>query len=473
VFSTSDTIVAIATPPGRGGIGVVRVSGPDAERIALSLVAREMPLEPRRATLATVQAAAVVCGLSRIEANTPPIRLKADPTEVRTSALDQVIVTYFPAPASYTGDDVVEVSAHGSPVVLKQIVAAAMAAGARLAEPGEFTLRAFLNGRLDLMQAEAVADLIEAVTPLQARAAFDQLQGTLTRAIADIDAALFDLVARLEASVDFPDEGYHFVDPPSVARAIDAVAARMQGLLDGAKRGRLVREGLQIAIVGRPNVGKSSLFNALVGAARAIVTEVPGTTRDLVSETIDVDGLRVTLVDTAGLRESDDVVESEGVARTRQAADVADLILIVADGSQPLTDADRELFERFEAKRAVVVASKQDLGAVWEEPDAVHVSAQTGAGLSALQSAMLHALDVEALADRPEITNVRHIALVERARDALARARGAASAEGGSLSEEFVLADLQDARAALEEITGKRAPEDVLAHIFARFCIGK
>ena len=211
-----------------------------------------------------------------------------------------MIVTYFPAPASYTGDDVVEISAHGSPVILQAIVSAAIAGGARLAEPGEFTLRAFINGRMDLLQAEAVADLIESVTPLQARAAFDQLNGTLTREIGAIDAALFDLIARLEASVDFPDEGYHFIEPGSVATAIDGVLMRIEALLASARTGRVVREGLQVAIVGEPNVGKSSLFNALVGAARAIVTEVPGTTRDLVSETIDLDGLRVTLVDTAG-----------------------------------------------------------------------------------------------------------------------------------------------------------------------------
>ncbi len=455
MFATTDTIVAIATPPGRGGIGVVRISGPEAERVARTLIARARTLEPRHATFATV-------------------RLMADTADgAENAVLDQVVVTFFPAPASYTGDDVVELSAHGSPVVLKRIVVAAIEAGGRLAEPGEFTLRAYLNGRIDLPQAEAVADLIDAVTPLQARAAFDQLQGTLTQTIAEIDAALFDIVARLEASVDFPEEGYHFVDPSSLAVAIDRIMSRTAALLADARRGRLVREGLQIAIVGRPNVGKSSLFNALVGAARAIVTEVPGTTRDLVTETVDLDGLRATLVDTAGLRETDDVVESEGVARSEKTATVADLILVVSDGSQQFDEVDQGLLDRFSRKPALLVASKRDLGYVWDSSVAIQVSSLTGKGLDALKAGIFHALDVEAVADRPEITNVRHITLVARAHDALSRARAAALAEGGSLSEEFVLADLQDARSALEEIAGKRAPEDLLTHIFARFCIGK
>jgi len=275
VFSVTDTIVAIATPPGRGGIGVVRLSGPDALAIAGQLIARDGDLEPRRATYAVVRRKSL--------ARHPGGFDVAPGDGADFSRIDQAIVTSFPAPHSYTGEDVVELSAHGSPVVLRAIVEAAMAVGARLAEPGEFTLRAFLNGRIDLMQAEAVGDLIDAATPLQARAAFDQLDGTLTRAIADIDTALFDLIARLEASVDFPEEGYHFVDPDALAAALDALATRTGALLVDARRGRLIREGLQVAIVGAPNVGKSSLFNALVGSARAIVAAVPGTTRDLVT----------------------------------------------------------------------------------------------------------------------------------------------------------------------------------------------
>jgi tRNA modification GTPase len=258
-FSTTDTIVAIATPPGRGGIGVVRVSGSDAAAIAGRLITHRTPLEPRRAIFTRLRSVDRA-ELRQASSESPD----SDATHITdrdgtTSAvtIDQAVVTFFPAPHSYTGEDVVELSAHGSPVVLRTIVASAVNVGARVAQPGEFTLRAFLNGRIDLAQAEAVADLIDAVTPLQARAAFDQLEGTLTRTIGELDSALFDLIARLEASVDFPDEGYHFVAPGEVATAIDALSCRTALLLADARRGRLIREGLQIAIVGEPNVGKS------------------------------------------------------------------------------------------------------------------------------------------------------------------------------------------------------------------------
>ena len=452
VFAAADTIVAIASPPGRGSIGVVRISGPRAHTIACALVGRGS-LTARHATLANVRG----------------LRDSHD----AASAIDQVIALYFPRPGSYTGEDVVEVSAHGSPVVLREIVAAAIASGARLAEPGEFTLRAFLNGRIDLMQAEAVADLIDSVTPLQARAAFDQLQGTLTGAIADIEARLFDLIARLEASVDFPEEGYHFVEPPAVAREIASIIERTAALLADARRGRLVREGLQISIVGRPNVGKSSVFNALVGSARAIVTDVAGTTRDLVSETIDLDGLRVTLVDTAGLRETDDIVEAEGVRRSRTAIAVSDLVIVVVDGSRPPERTDRDIIGQMIDNKALIALNKSDLGQLWTDRDAVVISATTGDGMDRLRSRIFELLEIHEVGDRPAITNLRHIALVERASLALGRAGHAALENGESLPEEFVLADLQEARAALEEVTGKRAPEELLNHIFSRFCIGK
>ena len=442
LYSTRDTIVAVATPTGRGGIGVVRLSGSEAETIARTLLGRERRLHARHATF------------------------------VRMAACDQVVVTYFPAPRSYTGENVVELSAHGSPVVLAEIVSAAMDAGCRLAEPGEFTLRAFLNGRIDLPQAEAVADLIDAVTPLQARAAFDQLDGTLTDAIGGIDLTLFDLVARLEASVDFSEEDYHFIAPRELSGVLEQLTARTSSLVAEGRRGRLVREGLQLAIVGKPNVGKSSLFNALAGASRAIVTDVPGTTRDLITEVIDLEGLRVTLVDTAGLRPATDVVEIEGVARARRALEAADLVLVVVDGSLPLDAADQRILDETADGRRVIVSNKSDLGGD-QELGFLRVSARTGEGLDALRAGLMRALDVETRDDPPAITNLRHIALLERAHDALSRARSAVGTDGDSLPEEFVLADLQQARAALEEISGQRTSDDVLSHIFARFCIGK
>jgi tRNA modification GTPase len=548
VFSTADTIVAIATPPGRGGIGVVRLGGPEALAIAGRMIAHPGTLQPRHATLTEVRLKpdttlpgcpdttlpgrpdatlpgrrginrllgqpdttlpvgpddtrlaarsdvtrpAVQPDVTGLAAQSDVTRLAARSDATRTAVqmdqtddtggapIDQVVATFFPAPHSYTGDDVVELSAHGSPVVLRAIVNGAIERGARLAEPGEFTLRAFLNGRIDLMQAEAVADLIDSVTPLQARAAFDQLQGTLTRVIGGIDAALFDLIARLEASVDFPEEGYHFVDPGALAGAVDALRARTTALLAAARRGRIVREGLEVVIVGKPNVGKSSLFNALAGAARAIVTDVPGTTRDLVSEVIDLDGLRVTLVDTAGLRATRDAVEAEGVNRSRQALRVADLIVVVVDQSEPLDAEDAAVIEDTMNRRTLVVANKADKAPAWgvasldyaRLPVAV-VSAETGDGLDQMRLSVAAALNMGPEQDRPEITNVRHIALVRRADDALARARSAVLDNGPAMPEEFVLADLQDARAALEEVTGRRVTEDLLTHIFSKFCIGK
>lgn len=447
MFSTEDTIVAIATPPGRGGIGVVRISGPAAPEIAHALTRRER-FEPRHATLATVVAAG-------------------------GSAIDQAVVTLFPAPHSYTGEDVVELSAHGSPVVLNAIVSAAIAEGARLANPGEFTLRAYLHGRIDLVQAEAVAELIDAVTPLQARVAFDQLDGTLTARLLEIDTALLDLVARLEASLDFPEEGYHFITPPEVGAALETARHAIDAVLADAARGRVIRDGLTVAIVGRPNAGKSSLFNRLAGAARAIVTDVPGTTRDLLTERVDIGGLPLTFIDTAGLRrEAGDAIEEEGIARARQAGAAADIVIAVLDGSTPLTPDDEALLADA-GGRTIRVASKSDLPAAWAASlvAATPVSSLTGDGIEELRRALVAAaLAPGELRDRPALANVRHAALLEQAREAIVRARGSA-ADG--VPEEFVLADIHEARARFDEITGVRPQDEVLRTIFERFCIGK
>ena len=448
MFSTSDTIVAIATPAGRGGLGVIRISGPDAARVAGVLVGRATPFKARHATFARIEVASGVSGTG-----------------------DHVVVTFFPSPSSYTGEDVAEISAHGSPVVLSSILRRAIDAGARLAEPGEFTLRAFLNGKIDLIQAEAVADLIDAVTPRQARVAFDQLEGTLTAAIGRIESDLFDVIAKLEASLDFPDEGYHFVGAAEARAALASVIDRIEALLAHSARGRLVREGAQVAIVGAPNVGKSSLFNALLNANRAIVTALAGTTRDLLTERAEIGGLSLALIDTAGVRETADVIEQEGVSRTRATLRVADLALVVLDRSRAITAEDRDLLAETAVQPRVVVLNKSDLPGVITEAG-VAISAHTGAGLDELIAAIANELaaEVSGPRDQPAVSNVRHTVLLERARAALLCATEALAAE---VSEEFPLLDLQDAGQALQEITGRRTSDDLLHHIFAKFCIGK
>jgi tRNA modification GTPase len=450
MFSPDDTIVAIATPAGRGSLGVVRISGPQACHVAGRMLIRTGPLRPRHATFTRVRASSG--GADR--------------------AVDEVIATWFPAPHSYTGEHVVELSTHGSPVVLHEVVKTALDAGARLARPGEFTFRAFINGKLDLIQAEAVADLVDAVTPLQARVAFDQLEGTLTARITALDARLLDLIARLEASLDFPDEGYHFIEPQAIAHAVVSVIDELDALLRASKRGRLIRDGATVVIAGRPNVGKSSLFNALLGHARAIVTETPGTTRDLVTEACDIEGVRVTLVDTAGVRETSDRVELEGVSRGAHAREVADAIIVVLDRAEGLTHDDARLLNESTNRPRVVVANKSDQPAAWRRDDAVLVSATMGDGLEALRLAIVEALGgPEPLRDSAALTNVRHATLLECARGHLARARDAA--REASTPEEFLLTDLHAARASLGEVVGAHTSEDVLRHIFERFCIGK
>jgi tRNA modification GTPase len=446
------TIVALATPPGRGGVAVVRLSGVRAREIALACCATGGPLEARRATLA---------------------RLRLEDVE------DEVVVTWFEAPASYTGEDVVEVSAHGSPVIVARLVERAVREGARLAGAGEFTLRAFLNGRLDLAQAEAVQDLVAATTPAQVRMAFDQLRGGLSDRIGGFERELFELTARLEASVDFPEEGYHFIEPEAVLGTVRSLEGRMGALLREGRRGRLLREGATVAVVGRPNVGKSSVFNRLVGGERAIVTDVPGTTRDVLAESVCIGGLAVTVVDTAGSRETHDRVEREGVARARQARDAADLVLVVLDRSSALEKEDKELLSGTEGRVRIVASNKADLAPSWSRSDApvredetvLEVSALTGSGLDSLAGAIARALGSTSVGEAPAIGNARHLRLLERAAGSLRELRG--RLEVGRMPEELVLVHLRECRDALEELTGRRTAEDVLEEIFSRFCVGK
>jgi len=452
-FSTADTIVAIATPHGRGGLGVVRISGPEAEAVARQLTG-SAAFRPRYAPLASI----------------PDV--------------DQVIVTHYPTPQSYTGEDVIEISGHGSPWLLQSIVDLACRAGARLAEPGEFTLRAYLNRRIDLVQAEAVADLIDAVTPLQARVALDQLEGTLTGAVRRIDARLFELASKLEASLDFPDEGFHFITPQEAAVELTQVKEDLERFVSEGQRGRVIREGRMVVIAGRPNVGKSSLFNALVGTDRAIVTPQAGTTRDVLTERVDLLGVPITLVDTAGLREATDVIEEEGVRRAQGAQTVAALTLVVLDCSEPLTSDDARILGHGSGDR-MVIANKVDLPAAWASDDprvsgagpVIGVSATTGVGLEEVRVSIVERLaggpGSWARSDRrdtPMVSNQRHLRHVQVALSAVEQSLKILE-EGAT--EELVLAELSDAREALEALTGRRTPDDVLHHIFSRFCVGK
>ena len=446
-FSTDDTIVAIATPEGRGAIGVVRLSGPRAVDISRQLLATTDRLRPRVATL----------------------------TRIHTGSVDDdVVVTYFDAPKSYTGEDVVELSTHGNPVILRQVVQTAVQLGARLARRGEFTLRAFLNGKRDLVQAEAVIDLISAVTSRQINIAFDQLQGTLTRRIADVDAQLFDLAARLEASLDFPDEGYHFVDRDSAWRAVDSVIQSVETLLSDARRGRLIREGAQVVIAGRVNAGKSSIFNFLSGSERAIVTSREGTTRDLISEVVDLEGLAITLVDTAGQRASVDEVEREGIHRASLARKSADLVLLVLDGTSDLSPEDLGLLAETSGQPRVIVTSKADLPqrvAIPAELSAVNVSCLSGVGFDALRSTIVETLThSETSRESPAISNIRHSDLLAQSLEPL---KAAKTGLIDGVPEEFVLSDLRSAKGCFEEILGVRSTEETLQYIFERFCIGK
>jgi tRNA modification GTPase len=447
VFSQSDTIVAIATPPGRGGIGVVRLSGPAAARIARDLTGRDTPFEPRYATFAFVRA--------------------------NGSAFDQVLVTRFPAPHSYTGDEVVELSAHGSPVLLGAILEGAMAAGARLAEPGEFTLRAFLNGRIDLPQAEAVRDLIEATTLYQARVAAAQAEGALSRRIAPVKDQVVELVALLEAGIDFAEDDISVASGTEILRRLDPINKAIDQLAASFAWGKLVHEGLALAIVGRPNVGKSSLFNSLLQHDRAIVTDIPGTTRDVVSETAAIEGIPVKLFDTAGVHAGQDLVESLGIERSYRAMADADLTLVIVDLSAPLDDGDRELIAHARGQgRFLIAGNKSDLPAraALDEPF-VRVSALTGEGIPELRRRIVETAAPAGIEQEYGfITSVRHEARLREALEALGRAR---EATRQSIPHEMLLLDIYAALQALDAITGATTADDILNRIFSTFCIGK
>ncbi len=458
-----ETIVAIATPPGRGGIGVVRLSGNRACEIAAKLVHRE-PLETQRATVAAF----------------------IDPETGRP--LDQVVVTCYHRPHSYTGEDVAEISCHGAPVILGALVECCLAEGARAAEPGEFTLRAFLNGRIDLTQAEAVRDLIESRTLYQARVAAAQLEGAVSARLKPHKQVLLELIAALEAGIDFADDDVPVLPRAEIVTRIEAIRCDLGKLVRGYAFGRIVHEGLSLVIAGRPNVGKSSLFNRLLEENRAIVTATPGTTRDLVAENANLGGIPLRFVDTAGIREAADEAEKIGVEKSLESLAEADLRLWVLDASADWREEDAAWVRKACAAGAtIVVLNKSDLPLRCSAEDVkkalageggcpvlamLDTSALTGAGIAELKNAIVKsAMGSAGLGSEGElITHARHQQLLKQSLDALDRAR---EASGAGVHHEMLLLDLYEALRLLDALTGATDVEDVLGVIFSKFCVGK
>jgi tRNA modification GTPase len=446
-----DTIVAISTPPGAGGLGIVRLSGPEARAIAAQLLSH-----------------------TKSPAWRPWTAFLADLIDDEQQTVDQVIVTWFAAPRSYTAEDVVEISCHGSPLVLRHTVERALTAGARLADPGEFTFRAYINGRIDLPQAEAVNDLIQATTLYQAKVAARQLEGGVSRLIQPSKTQLLELIALLEAGVDFAEDDVSVAPEEEVQRRITSIVVNLAGIIDSFRYGKLVHDGLSLAIVGRPNVGKSSLFNALLERDRAIVTDIPGTTRDTVSEVAAIGGVPVRLVDTAGIREGRDVVERLGIERSFQAMADADITLVVLDMSAPLTAEDKELLARAERGGPHLVAgNKCDLLRQMEElTGLIEVSARDVLGIDVLRKRILTTVAPEGqfALQAGFITSLRHERLLRETRECLLLAQ-----EGLLLGHphDLLLVLLYNALAPLDALTGATTADDILNRIFSSFCIGK
>lgn len=448
----NETVVAVSTPPGRGGIGIVRLSGTHALEIANSLLTLRGPLAHTQARFAEIR----------------------DP---ETGAkLDEAVVTYFAGPNSYTGENLVEIAAHGSPVILDFLVRSAVRRGARLARPGEFTERAFLCGRIDLTQAEAVRDLIESQTLYQARVAAEQMGGALSRRVRPAKQELVELIAVLEAGIDFAEDDVEVTPDGEITTRIQSIAGSLAKLEQSFEAGRLVHSGLSLAIVGRPNVGKSSLFNRLVERERAIVTSLPGTTRDLVTETVSLGGIPLQLVDTAGLREAVDEAESIGVQKSREALADADVVLVVLEAGVPLREDEAELIESLLGRRALIARNKSDLElkneTLGELPLAlVNTSAITGEGMAELREALLKQVSNPAgETESGMLTSIRHHEAVTLALAALGKA---ADAVRGKVPHEMLLLDLYAGLRQLDSLTGETTADDILNRIFSSFCIGK
>jgi len=462
MYSLDDTIAAISTPIGEGGIGIVRMSGPEALAIVQTIFIKGKSTN-------------IQSPISNLQ---PPNRLHyghiIDPeTE---EVIDEVLVSYMKAPRTYTRQDVVEINCHGGIAPLRRVLELCLRQGARLASPGEFTLRAFINGRIDLAQAEAVLDIVRAKTEAGLRVAMGQLEGRLSEQVRALRAQLIDLLAYLEATIDFEEDE---IPERDIAPDLEEARQQLEKLLAQADRGIIYRQGIRTAIVGKPNVGKSSLLNALLRTSRAIVTPIPGTTRDTLEETLNLQGIPLVLVDTAGIvAETEDVVERLSIERSQKALAQADLALLVVDGSEPLTEADHRIAELVADKTAILVVNKIDLPRVAADfdilPEAprVEISALTGEGLEELEETIVEVVfSGQVLAsDEPLVSSPRHKDILRRALDHVVSAQEAHARE---MPADFVAIDLTSAVNALGEITGETVTEDLLEVIFSEFCVGK
>ena len=439
-----DTIAAIATPPGTGGVSIIRISG--GEALAIAARVSDTTPAPRRATLAHIR-------------------------DARGDTLDQALLLYYPAPHSYTGEDTLEIQGHGGIAVTQAVLAAVLDAGARLAEPGEYTRRAYLNNKIDLAQAEAIADLINARSQAAVKAANRSLQGDFSRQIETLAADLLALRVYIEAALDFPEEEIDFLREGDIAVRLQGWGERLRTLLAQSTQGRLMNDGINLVIAGKPNAGKSSLLNALVGEERAIVTAQAGTTRDIVRETILIHGMPVNILDTAGLREASDLVEQEGIRRTRQALNQADLILLLRDGSALDDDAADDALPANIPQLLAYNKADQTLPAVQaQHADGLWLSAKTGAGIDALRDAIARAVGRDSREESPYIARERHLRALHQAERHYQHALAQLHA---SQNGELIAEDLRLAHDALGSITGAVSSDDLLGHIFSSFCIGK
>lgn len=450
-YDPSDTIAAIATPPGEGGVAIIRISGPSAIEIASRLFSGPV---------------------SKYESHTAHLGSVID---AQGRLVDEALLLLLRGGRSFTGEDTVEIQCHGGAVVSRRVLELALEAGARVAHPGEFTYRAFMNGRIDLAQAEAIQQLVHAKNEWAVAAAADHLKGRLSHCLNSLQSDLIEVAAIFEAWVDFPEEGLEFASPEEIERRLVAAIEKMEQLLGTFHDGRIVAEGLKLCLVGRPNVGKSSLMNALLERDRAIVTSIPGTTRDLLEESVRINGLNVRLVDTAGIRETEELVEAEGIRRSRQAMAEADLVLLVLDGSAPLSAEESAIISSLAVDSAIAIWNKSDLGGegcTELSVRSVRVSALTGEGLDRLREEILQLVwkAGEPGRDQLMITNLRHKeALVSASQSCRVVLQGIQ--EG--VSPEFLCLDLRSTLTSLGTILGTDVAEEVLGAIFARFCIGK